>query len=181
VPINESAVGNPPLGAATLIGQLMDLHASPLPGSNKREEFFYDPTVDIVQEDLPAACAFFLQNGHIIDVINCPDIATFQTAYNHRLCPLSDLPLALIVKGHEMLQEMARVATGANNKAALAAAADATSAFPSVAKPSLVDRYINMASQSFHQVDGPPLVTEVSRLEMYHTNILLACLTKVRR
>ena len=78
MPINESAVGNPPLGAATLIGQLMDLHASPLPGSNKREEF-YDPAVDIVQGDLAAARAFFLQNVNVVNVIDSSDIATFQT------------------------------------------------------------------------------------------------------
>ncbi len=49
--------------------------------------------------------------------------------------------------------------SAANNEAALAAAADAASAFPSIAQPSLVNHCINTASRSYHQVDGPPLVT----------------------
>jgi hypothetical protein len=77
-PINESVDGIPPLGAAIPIGPPMVLHVSPLPGSNKREEF-YDPAVDIVQGDLAAARAFFLQNVNVVNVIDSSDIATFQT------------------------------------------------------------------------------------------------------
>jgi hypothetical protein len=78
-PINELADGILSLGAAIPIGPPMVLHVSPLPGSNEREEFSYDHAVDIVQGDLAAARAFFLHNINVVNIIDCLDIAAFQT------------------------------------------------------------------------------------------------------
>jgi hypothetical protein len=61
-PINKSAGGIPPLGAAIPIGLQMVLHVSPVPGSNKKEEFLYYPAVD--RPYAPTCfCLNFLQDG----------------------------------------------------------------------------------------------------------------------
>jgi hypothetical protein len=57
------------------------LQVSPLPGSNKSEEFFYDPFTDVVAGNFAAAWLFFIKNMLSVVTHDCPNTPTFQALF----------------------------------------------------------------------------------------------------
>jgi hypothetical protein len=120
------------------------LQVSPLPGSTDREEYFYEASPDNCNGPFAAACAFFLVQGHVVAVHNCPDIAAFQAAclFGQALCPLANLPSCIFSKGYEALQALALAATPVLAAPAAGAPQEGGRLFLS----SLMDCYANIPS-----------------------------------
>ncbi len=70
--------GPPPIGFPSI--RPLILQVSPPPGSSDPEEYYYDPSPDVVQGFFAAAHAFFVTNGHEVTTINCPDFDAFLVA-----------------------------------------------------------------------------------------------------
>jgi hypothetical protein len=122
------------------------LQVSPLPGSTDREEYFYEASPDNCNGPFAAACAFFLVQGHVVAVHNCPDIAAFQAAclFGQALCPLANLPSCIFSKGYEALQALALAATPVLAAPAAGAPQEGGGLFPS----SLMNCYADIPSVS---------------------------------
>jgi hypothetical protein len=98
------SVEGPPLGTVAK-GPPMILQVSSLPGSSDREEYFYNPFADVDCGNFAAAQASFLAQGHTITIHDCAHIAKFEAALppDTRICPLTDVPPALLSQGYAIL------------------------------------------------------------------------------
>ncbi len=68
----------PPIGFPPV--RPLILHISPPPGLSNPEEYYYNPSPDVIQGSFTAAHAFFVSNSHEVTMINCPDFDAFLVA-----------------------------------------------------------------------------------------------------
>jgi hypothetical protein len=84
------------------------LLVSPPPGLSYPEEFYYDPSSDVIRGSFAAAHAFFVANGHEIETIDCPDFNKFVAAFPGAIvCSIEELPVPIFSQGGQLLLEQA--------------------------------------------------------------------------
>jgi hypothetical protein len=98
----------PPPPAFRPVGPLL-LQVSPPPGSADPEEFYYNPSPDIVHGSFAAVQAFFSSRAHKVEALKCFDLQKFSATHSGAVIRLlSELPVMVFVEGNCLSGSLSR-------------------------------------------------------------------------